>query len=457
MSNFNFPNNTVNQAPGLSSNNSVSNPATGGNGYLLNADSNPDELALLHPLSLSNGNGLTVPFPGILFKEEQSNSLAVHLYPHLDSARIENMGRNPAMFSVKAILTNNIYPGTNELWESGNLFPNVFTQLCQLLMTSGDKVLNHPVWGPITCQVQNWTYELNSKGPRDGAIVDINLIETIGEVNFADQLTPPAQFSVIHAANSLDTAVASAGFPGLNLGQYFTNIATLINQVITAPRNTVYALNQDIIVPTINGISNIVTAVSQVPSGFRATASVDGGITLNNISSRRTNSPSYTQNLNYTTSNLSQTIQTQKNTVLGATISNSPSYSESTYTAMQSIIALNNTASHGAAQFLNKTQTVLLNLMQHYIDQDQSNLSSVIEAIRQFLFAVQQTSNVLNLNSNAQTGTAVATYVTKTNVSWLQLSKILNNTIDNLMNLNQVTVNDLFVASNVTIYYLQGN
>src|ERR1700678_1064526 len=145
----------------------ASAPPTGGSSNNLNADSG-DWSNFLLPTSIGNvggsaGTGL-VPFPCVMFKEQQTNSLAVHTYPNLDSARVEVMGRDPGIFHIRGIFTNSIFPNTLEAWIPGILFPNVFLAVINILdNTFTDKTFVHPVYGKMTVDVKSWSYELNPK------------------------------------------------------------------------------------------------------------------------------------------------------------------------------------------------------------------------------------------------------------------------------------------------------
>ena len=421
-----------------------SNAPSNGSTYSLNADSFPDWSGELLPTSLAIvGSGSPVSFPSLVFKEEQTNALAIHTYPNLDSGRVENMGRNPARFHVRAILTNNIFPAVYEVWKPGSLFPTVFGNLVNLLLnTTTDKIFNHPIYGQITVQVEHWTYELNPKGPRDGAIVEMVLIETIPTSSPPTALLVPASASGLNqTANSLDNAIASTpqslSPPGMSLSQFFGTISSTIQSVLSTPQSVIAALNTNIFLPITNGIASIGGAFVNAPAN-----------TVNNTEAiiQQTkfsiaNSPLQASLVNFsTTFNLQNRFNTN--------------YDQSTYNATQAIVALNNTPSQNAFQLMDKIMTAVVALQQHYINQNSSLAAPIIEALRQFLLQVQQTQSVLSTNTNNQ-AVKVATYVTSTNMSWIALSSYLNNSIDELMGLNQGLINDFWIPAFTTVSYYQ--
>ena len=113
--------------------------------------------------------------------------------------------------------------------------------------------------------------------------------------------------------------------------------------------------------------------------------------------------------------NTNAAIQNTKNAVLNSPIqaaiandqatfgSSSPTYDQSTYQAMQSIMALNNQPSQNAFQLMNKIMRALVDLQAHYVNQNNPAAHTpVIEAIRGLLLQVQQQQSALSLNTNNQ-------------------------------------------------------
>ncbi len=445
---------------------SFNNPSATGNSnnYSLDADTNPDEIAQLLPLSLtgSTNTGSTYStdtsfFPGILFKEDQSFSLAAHLFPNQDSGYIENMGRNPAHFNIRAMMTNNIYPSLNESWKPGTLFPNGFKTLINILLNNGPKVLNHPIYGQVNVQCVSWSYELNAKGPRDGAIVDMILIETLVSsgpdiLNSAITVTPGSGHN--NAANSLDNAVALLPAvlnpPGLSLTQIFGQINAAVQQAIAVPNNFVNGISQGIVNPVINGLGSVGGSLINAPAylanntiaAIQGTKDAVAGTTVSVV-----NAINNDTNISFNNLNL-------KNAVNPGT-SSGVSYDQSTFNATQSLIALNYTPSQNAVQLMDKVQTVLVNFIQHYTNQNNAACSPVIEALRQYLFQIQQQQSALSQNAANQSA-IITTYLTTNYITWQELCNITNNSVDQIMGLNQGLVNDFFIPGNTTInYYAQ--
>lgn len=393
----------------------------------------PDEISQLLPVALKNVNGgISISFPCTLFKHTQKKALAIHTFPNLDGARIENMGRDPAMFNVKIILTNNIFPGVNEDWVAGALFPNgyqtnsanVFEELIKILDDNSEKILVHPVLGNINVHVANYNYDLNAKGPRDGVYVDVELIETISEFTpVSTNLTNPLVLT--NAANNLAQAFNFPGNnpPGLSLSQFVGKVNNAIRQAIAYPNNVVNAVNAPFL-----SVANAGTS----------------------ISSALITSPAYIAN------NTLQTIQNTKNSIDNAQITNAVSYDQTTYTAVQSIMSLNNTSSQNAPQFIAKNIAVYDNLQKYYINQNNAKYSTMIVALRAYIYQLQKAYNTLSQNlAGTNKSVTVATYVTQNSMTWMQLARYLNNIPNDLLKLNQSLVGNLWVRTNTTISYYQ--
>lgn len=440
---INNPNPFSNGVPGFPS---TSAPIKPKNNNSLAEVANPasktvaDELSNLQELSLTlGGNGSaevrTVTFPGLLFREEQTKNLILHRYPHQDGAAIENMGANPTVYNIKAILTNNIYPGKKETWIAGTLFPTVFNRLLSLLDNNAPLTFAHPnpEIGNQNVQVRRYSYEFNPKGPRDGAFVDIELIVDSLQVGFTDIMN----FLDLDASlKSLDNAIIAAPLllqpPGLTLAGFFNKIAAITNAIVSTPSNYINAINASI-VSNIDRVSGIAAGIVGSPA--------------------------------FTVTNILQNIQATKSSLFNSSIEYAVNYDETTFAAVKALLTFNNTPSSNATQFFNKLENCLVALQSHYINQNNSAAAPLIRNTRQSLFQVQA-QNAKNSQSAFnplfnQNNKKINTYVTLTDVTWMQLANILNNNIDDLLALNKnllntnSSYNSIWIRKNTTIKYYQ--
>ena len=398
----------------------------------------PDEIGQLAPLSLSDSkaNSVPIPFPGVLFSENQRNSLAVHLFPNQPGGRVENVGRDPAVFNVRAVLTNNVYPGSAETWKSGTLFENefnngsTFAALYQLLLLPSNKYLNHPVLGKILVQVQSWNYELNPN-VRDGVFLDMVLIETIDD-SLSQSIGSNLNASLADAGKNLDSVLTisdDAGLspPGLSIGQFFGQLTNLINQAASFPSNQLDALSTNVILPINHGVNSVVSALITAPS--------------------------------YLANNVLSNIQDLKNSVGLSPLKNALTYDDNSYQATKAMLSLNNTTSQNATQLIQKSITTTYQLQQYYISLNTSQAAPIIASLRQYIYTLQMTLDNLNGTANTssmkqQASSSIKSYLTKSPISWIALAKLLNNSVDQLLGLNQLLINgNLIIATNTSVQY----
>jgi prophage DNA circulation protein len=137
-----------------------------------------DQLQLLLPTTW-NGIG----FPVTNLTTNLSRDLVQHKYPGVDSARVEDMGRNPLQISATAVFCNSIQPAKTEAWKQGHLYPGVHAQfMLSVMKEKKPGVLVHPALGEIRCRVASFHSKIDANW-RGGEVVDIEWIETIDDDN----------------------------------------------------------------------------------------------------------------------------------------------------------------------------------------------------------------------------------------------------------------------------------
>jgi hypothetical protein len=416
-----MPINTINPSPAGFPFSTTPQITTNKTPTQLDLDQVPDQLSQLNPFFLKTSTSDPgICFPGLAFRERRSNSLAIHRFVNQPGAYVENLGENEGHHFIRAILTNNIYPGPTEPWTPGTLFPTVYIALLNLLRTPGDKIFTHPIYGDITVQVVDIEPVIDANKVRDGIMLDFELVETIGTTNIQTTITNLSSNALAASATALNNALGGpnvGGLPGMSLSSLFTNLTNAVVTALATPNAIVGAVNQDI---------NSVIQTGQI------------------------NAAKFDSSTAYTYNFVNFSIYTGKNTVLNATVNNTVSYDPSVYQAMSSIITANSTPSQNAAQLISKIQQATLDLMTFYINQNDFNNSIVIEALKTYLFAIQNTT--ANNTTTAQTTTTI--YVTTTQMSWVALASFLNNNINDLTGLNQSIVNQIYVPAQTPIIYL---
>lgn len=164
-----------------------------------------------------------IGFPIASLTTEFDHDLAPHKSPDVDGARLEGTGRNVLVLSGHCIFRNGIFPGPNEDWTPGKLYPDAYRAFMQACAdrTTGDLV--HPSLGTLRCKIKSFKSSLTATA-RDGEDVDVTWMVT-NEEDVEDALTGPSPLSsAISSATSLDLnlpAVAKAnGLPDDTFGTF---------------------------------------------------------------------------------------------------------------------------------------------------------------------------------------------------------------------------------------------
>jgi hypothetical protein len=405
------------------------------------ASTGSDILGDLLPITLKlSETDIGVNFPCVAMHEAQSKSLAIHTYPNQDGAKVENMGLNAGQYKFRAIFTNHIFPGTNETWKAGTLFPNVFSTVINYLAQNNTLILQHPVYGDITVQVLEWNYELLAKGPRDGAFVDFTLVRTI-DTNFpklSNNSFPAITDDLLGVAGDLDTSISktpavfhppglsfggknqSFSVPGLSISQFFSKLASQIKKVANLPYQQINALQTDLIQASVG--------VQQIASPFLTAI------------------PTFVNNT-------SALVNSTQNAVLNSPILFDIAYTQATIDAITAMISLNNTPSTNANDLLNKSIAATLAMQGHYVSLNTVDVANVIYNLRQFTAQLIRQQQTIANQSPTRQYTTTATYQPTVSITWYQLSKQLNNQIDTLMTLNQSLATQLYVPAYSKVIY----
>lgn len=119
-----------------------------------------------------------------------AHDLVEHKYWSVDGGRIEDTGVAPIRITASIPLVNHIFPGQNEKWKPGQLYP---TALRKLFVDFGKKttaLLQHPEFGRIPCKAERIDCNLTSDR-RGHAQIEASWIETIDDnVRAVPRLNP---------------------------------------------------------------------------------------------------------------------------------------------------------------------------------------------------------------------------------------------------------------------------
>lgn len=378
-------------------------------------------------------------FPVVSFEESSSQDLAVHKYPNLDSARVELTGRNPSTYTCKAIFTNNIYPSDKESWKPGTLFPHVFELVLNALYDSTTyHVLQHPFLGFRNVVPVKWNYSFIGAGPRDGVYLDMIFIETIGEDNIQETISAPSNLSSMQGvSNALDTELSSPTIkamnpPNLTLGQFFSKVNGFIRSAVSFPQQTIGALNAQVVQvnSSVQGAgSALATSPFQLYQSGEAIVNQNKGLVLHGPIS---NAYYYDKAVAAQVFNINQDALTNVYSTIGS---------------------LNSNASNTATQVIENAIAFTLAMITYYQSLQRVETANVVALLFQLLRLLQQ--NLVSLYNNNKSY-RVNTFVVKVPSTLFSLSKILNNSIQQLLQLNS-QLNKLYIIPDGTIIrYYQG-
>jgi hypothetical protein len=363
-----------------------------------------------------------VTFPTTHYSEKNSHSLIPHLYPNQDNARVENTGFNPREWILQIPLVNHISPSKNETWATGTLYPNVFNQLSVFFQNKMSGYLQLPD-KKVVCKVKNWTYLEVGQEVRDGVIVTVEFLECVDD-NLPIQTTigsisPLATLTA--TANTLNTVLSPATSPpGLNLSSAFTQLAAYTRQLVALPNNI---------------MASISAQVDQVNSTLIATST----LVQNNIN------PATTYQIGLSI------FQQNKYTQLGATppVANALVLSLDTlaavHTAYQSCF---NSANTNLVQHLNKSILFTTSLLNYYTSLNSYFTTPLQTPLLQFLTIL----NGLLQTAETQTNN-VFSFVNQNPLSFVQVARYTNNTMDQIMSLNYQLSNLVYIPVNNQISY----
>jgi hypothetical protein len=399
------------------------------------------------------------------FHEKNTHSLAVHLYPNLDNARVENTGFNPREWTLVIPLLNNIYPATAEQWQAGALFPQVWDALQLALQDKRSGVLQHPQIGNVICKVQGWTYEYSGEKNRDGVIVTANFIECLDDnVDiFLTNAVPNFGTPLLGTATALDNEITNPTLdprlapPGLNLLGAFTQIATYIKTIAAYPNTVINSANATItafVSTTQSTVNSLVNTPATISNTFTSAFNNSANLVVNLPFNVYTNAITTYNSDNVTQFNVVANQKTTNNTDI-ANKYNGVKYNSQTLaktlTAYQSTFG---TANTNAVQAISKSLNFTAALFNYYKSLNNYQTAQIEQLLLAFQYNLYQT--LKSIQSQTTGGYNILTLTTQNTITFYQLAKLTNNSIDQIMQLNPSISKFVFVPMNTTIRYYSG-
>jgi DNA circularisation protein N-terminus len=453
-------------SPGLPSNQSapatnVNNASPNSGDFNVNADlpdpfiGNPTAIQLDPISNLLEMQLNGTPFPVIHIQETGSQSLVQHLYPNVDSARVEPTGRNPSTFTVIAVLTNNIYPTSNETWVHGQLFPNTYNILLNYCYSNNKPcVLQHPYYGNRNVYVQSWDNDINGVHPRDGVFLRMTFLETIANQNIQTTISVPNTLGTMNTTASnldadLNNLTPQLQLPGISFGQFMSAIAGTITSIINTPNLAVEALNMQVL--NLNGLATQFGKI--LPN---ATSLLAGNLaSLNNSFSTlvQTSNALAVQNQNLLLHGPVVNAYTFNKTQSVGPTYNIPQPIPQMNALYNALWNMNNSTSNNAQQFVSNAIGFHSAMLNYYQAFNRIETAQLVEDLYQMLNQLINVQNTLP-NSNPN-GWTVQSYIVPRTTTLINLCSTLNQTIDNMIALNPNMNGQYSIPEATVVQYFQ--
>jgi len=408
-----------------------------------------------------------IGFPCSRFEQTTSFDLAIHKYPHLDVARVENMGRNSRVFILTIPFVNTIARSSNETWQPGNQFGtrsnwDLMRRNWDYDTSSG--YLQHPEIGNVICKLQEYSFKYEEK-PRNGVIVTAKFIECIDDSLTVQDTNGAKINSLTTQGYDIDNAIANlpknANPPGLNLLQLFSNISGFINNVISYPGRLANSLNSQLQAYTsvVEGAAQDIYSAPNLiydqglaifnQNKYQQLGVYNNFVTQTNNYSKLLNPPNNTTTSSATITTLTPTINIKYdiNKLRMATTT----YQHLMSTAQKASSSTTSTNSSTGKttiqhQIISKTIVFVQSMIAYYNSLHHNSTAQATQSLYSYLSTLQS----LSTNGSAN----VLSFVTKLPMSWIQIAKYTNNSLDQIMALNKINNTMIFAPKSSVVYYI---
>lgn len=169
-----------------------------------------------------------------------AHDLVEHKYWGVDGGRVEATGIAPVRIAATIPISNHIFPGKNEKWSAGDLYP---TALRAFVIDFGKRatgLLQHPELGEIACKAEKLDFELT--GDRQGATeITASWVETLDDDVVSKIVNSPVR-DIELGANDLDAMGQDLILLAPTLPAFTLDLASLAHK-LTALADTVTVLS----------------------------------------------------------------------------------------------------------------------------------------------------------------------------------------------------------------------
>lgn len=168
-------------------------------------------------------------YPVTRIKVALAHDLVEHKYWAVDGARVEDTGIAAVRIEAVIPIANTIFPGKNEGWKAGKLYPNA---LRKFIIDFGNRktgYVQHPEFGEIACKPEKMEFEL-AGDRQDSSEIHVSWIETKDE-QFQNHSIPSPVQDIELAASDLKSSGKSLKALAPKLPEFTYDIEALGRQL----------------------------------------------------------------------------------------------------------------------------------------------------------------------------------------------------------------------------------
>lgn len=170
-----------------------------------------------------------------------AHDLVEHKYWGVDGARVESTGAAPIRVSAVIPIANSIFPGKNERWAAGGLYPDALRKFMLAFADRTTGFLQHPEFGLMTCKPERMSFELAGE-KQDCTEIQASWVETIDdEVRGFDVDTPIQEIELGASdlnASGVDLRALAPGLPAFEM-----DLIDLIGKLASLPGDMLSVLS----------------------------------------------------------------------------------------------------------------------------------------------------------------------------------------------------------------------
>lgn len=121
-----------------------------------------------------------LPLPITRIGLSLAHDLVEHKYWGVNGARVEATGVAPIRISAVIPIANSVYPGKNEKWRAGSLYPGALRKFIIEFAKRETGYVQHPEFGEIACKPERMDFDL-SGDKQDCTEIRASWVETLDE------------------------------------------------------------------------------------------------------------------------------------------------------------------------------------------------------------------------------------------------------------------------------------